>query len=356
MSLDLHCEMILDEYRQSLPLYRQLEQEVRADLDCIIADNNLYVNAIESRIKSLESLQGKLETKGQKYASLGDITDILGCRIITFYTDEVDKIASLVEKTFDIDWSNSVDKRKLRDLDRFGYVSLHYICHLPTDRCHDARLRSLPFEIQMRTALQHVWATINHDMGYKGDIEVPREHLRNMNRIAGMLELADEQFSRIRNEVTNYRRQVQTLVADGDFAHVPLDSDTFSSYLDIHPFHKLAERIAAINQAEIYHDNLMPYTKVLLRLGFKTLDDVERLIRDCSDAAFQLASHQITGTDIDIIALSVSIQNLCCVYTLQHGYGVAGLEFLFNTLADNPKSNHQRAVRIFEQAHKINIV
>ena len=356
MSLDLHCEMILDEYRQSLPLYRQLEQEVRADLDCIIADNNLYVNAIESRIKSLESLQGKLETKGQKYASLGDITDILGCRIITFYTDEVDKIASLVEKTFDIDWSNSVDKRKLRDLDRFGYVSLHYICHLPTDRCHDARLRSLPFEIQMRTALQHVWATINHDMGYKGDIEVPREHLRNMNRIAGMLELADEQFSRIRMAITDYRRNVQSLVADGDFDSVPLDGDTFRSYLQLDPFRHLAKRIALINQAEVFDDNLMPYLQVLLQLGFHTLGDVERLLRNSSDDAYQLALHQISGTDLDIIALSVTLQNLCCVHVLREGSGVLGLEFIFNALGGNAEANHQRAKRIFEQAQKINIV
>lgn len=356
MNLDLHSEMILDEYREKRPLFEKLQAVVDGEIRRIVADNHLYVTAMESRIKKEKSLVGKLELKGHKYATLSDITDILGCRIITFYTEEVDKIAALIEKNFEVDWDNSVDKRRLLDLDRFGYMSLHYICRLPLERCEDPEMHEYRFEVQMRTALQHVWATINHDLGYKTDIEIPREHLRNMNRIAGMLELADEQFSRIRMEITDYRRQVQALVADGDFDRVPLDGDTFRSYLELDPFHKLADRIASINQAEIYRDNLMPYLQVLLRMGFKTLGDLERLLHDYSDDAYQLALHQISGTDLDIMALSVTLQNLCCVYALRKGAGVNGLEYIFNSLGSNTEANRSRAERLYRQAKKINIV
>ena len=356
MNLDLHSEMILDEYREKRPLFEKLQAVVDGEIRRIVADNHLYVTAMESRIKKEKSLAGKLELKGHKYTTLSDITDILGCRIITFYTEEVDKIAALIEKNFEVDWDNSVDKRRLLDLDRFGYMSLHYICRLPLERCEDPEMHEYRFEVQMRTALQHVWATINHDLGYKTDIEIPREHLRNMNRIAGMLELADEQFSRIRMEITDYRRQVQALVADGDFDRVPLDGDTFRSYLELDPFHKLADRIASINQAEIYRDNLMPYLQVLLRMGFKTLGDLERLLHDYSDDAYQLALHQISGTDLDIMALSVTLQNLCCVYALRKGAGVNGLEYTFNSLGSNTEANRSRAERLYRQAKKINIV
>ena len=356
MNLDLHSEMILDEYREKRPLFEKLQAMVDGEIRRIVADNHLYVTAMESRIKKEKSLAGKLELKGHKYATLSDITDILGCRIITFYTEEVDKIAALIEKNFEVDWDNSVDKRRLLDLDRFGYMSLHYICRLPLERCEDPEMHEYRFEVQMRTALQHVWATINHDLGYKTDSEIPREHLRNMNRIAGMLELADEQFSRIRMEITDYRRQVQALVADGDFDRVPLDGDTFRSYLELDPFHKLADRIASINQAEIYRDNLMPYLQVLLRMGFKTLGDLERLLHDYSDDAYQLALHQISGTDLDIMALSVTLQNLCCVYALRKGAGVNGLEYIFNSLGSNTEANRSRAERLYRQAKKINIV
>ena len=210
--LDLHCQMILDEYLENLEIFDKMKNLVEDTLHKLVSDNGLYVNAIEARIKTEDSLTGKLERKGHKYKTLDDITDILGARVITFYTDEVDKIAALVEKNFDVDWNNSVDKRKLLDLDRFGYQSLHYICRIPQSLFADPEhpeINSYRFEIQMRTALQHVWATINHDTGYKSGIEIPKEHLRNINRIAGMLELADEQFSRIRMEISEYRRNVQ---------------------------------------------------------------------------------------------------------------------------------------------------
>ena len=359
MTLDLHCEMILDEFRETLPTLQRMRTIVEEQLSKMVHDNNIYVNAIESRIKTEESLAGKLERKGHKYKMLSDITDLLGARVITFYTDEVDKISALVEKSFVIDWSNSVDKRKLIDLDRFGYQSLHYICRIPERLYHDPEhpeINELRFEIQMRTALQHVWATINHDTGYKSGIEIPKEHLRNINRIAGMLELADEQFSRIRMEITEYRRNVQKLVADGNFDQVPLDGDTWRSYLTLDPFKKLADRIASINQAEVYQDNLMPYLEVFLKMGYKTLGDIERIIHDYSDDAYQLALHQIAGTDLDIIALSVTIQNLCAVALLRMGYGVPGLEHLYNALGGTATYNSQRAQRVYDEAVRINIV
>ena len=204
--LDLHCQMILDEYREELAIFEKMKEIVRAQLKKCVADNNIYVIAIESRIKTENSLAGKLELKGHKYKTLSDITDILGTRVITFYSEEVDKISALIDKVFEIDWENSVDKRKALDLDQFGYMSLHYICRIPKSLYYDAEhpeINDFRFEIQMRTALQHVWATMYHDTGYKSGIEVPKEHLRNMNRLAGMLELADEQFSRIRKEITD---------------------------------------------------------------------------------------------------------------------------------------------------------
>ncbi len=220
--MDLHCEMILEEYREAKPILERMLVEIPALLRETLAKNGILVTAVDARIKTEESLRGKLELKGNKYATLSDITDIFGGRIITFYTDDVDRIAAIVEQLFEIDWDNSVDKRMLHQLDSFGYNSLHYICRMPEF--------PFRFELQLRTTLQHAWASINHDIGYKTGVEIPREYLRRINRLAGILEMADDEFSRIRSEITDYRRRVQQLVQNGKLDDVLLDGDTFNRH------------------------------------------------------------------------------------------------------------------------------
>ena len=338
--LDLHSQLILDEYRERLPQLEQFKEEVLQMLREAVNRNGLVVTAIEARVKTEESLAGKLALKGQKYSCLDDITDIIGARIITFYTDDVDRVASMAEQLFDIDWENSVDKRRLHQLDSFGYNSLHYIC----------RLNGMRFELQLRTTLQHAWAAINHDTGYKSGVEIPREYMRQMNRLAGMLELADDEFSRIRTEINDYRRRVQQLVQNGKLDDVLLDGDTFRSYLQAQPLKALNKRIAAINQAEIQEMSLIRYLKVLLDLGCKTLGDVNRLIQENQEDAYRLARHQLGNTDLDIVSSAIGLQNICIVALLKQGEGKNGIVRMFNALNGFAPQNEELAQLMYNQA------
>ena len=359
MKLNMHTEMLLDEYHEQLPFFEKMETIVVERLRTCFDENNIRIAGLETRIKAEDSLANKIELKGYKYHSISDITDVLGVRVITFFSDEVDLVSALVEQLFDVDWENSVDRRKTLEIDRFGYMSLHYICRVPESMYKDAelpQLNKIRFELQMRSMLQHMWANMYHDMGYKSDVEIPVEYQRNMNRLAGMLELADEQFSRIRREINDYRRNVQSLVASGNFNEVPLNGDTFRSYLDLKPFRRLVVKIASINQAEIYEDNLTPYYNVLLHMGMRTIGDIERLRNEYSDGAYQLALLQLAGTGLDIVAQSVALQNICIVAILRQGFGEAGLVRLFAALYGESTYNVQRAQRIYEQAHKINLI
>ena len=343
--MDLHSEIILEEYREARPVFEKMQVEVTRILREALERNGLIVTAIETRIKTEESLAGKLALKGAKYATLSDITDILGARIVTFYTDDVDRIAAMAEQLFEIDWANSVDKRKLHQLDSFGYNSLHYICRLPG--------YNYRFELQLRTTLQHAWAAINHDTGYKSGVEIPREYMRRINRLAGLLEIADDEFSHIRTEINDYRRRVQQLVQNGQLDDVLLDGDTFRSYLNAQPFDKLNKRIAAINQAEIQEVSLINYLKVLKALGCNTLGDVARLRNKYEEDAYALARHQLGNTDLDIISSAVGLQNICIVCILSQGGGKIGLLRFFNALNGQDPQNEETAEITFKQASNL---
>jgi len=358
-NMDMHCEMIMEEFFDNQPTFEAIKKYTLDKIDNLLTENKILVTALEGRIKTEHSLAGKLELKGQKYASLMDITDIVGCRVITFYADEVDKIAALIEQNFEIDWENSVDKRKLHDPDQFGYMSLHYICRIPKEKYSDPSLYGLNdyrFEIQMRTALQHVWATAYHDTGYKSDVEVPKEYIRSLSRLAGVLEIADKEFSSIIRELADYRRKVIELVKGGNFSDLYLDMDTFKNYLELRPFKPLNDRIAAINRAEVQEQSHLPYLAILKEFGFKTLKDVEDLKNNYTDDAYRLALMQMGGTDIDIFMSTVAIQNLVTVYIIKNGMGEAGLKKFYTMLYGERTRNAAAAKELMEKAKKLNII
>jgi len=360
-NLDAHGEALLQQYRELYPKLDDLAKEAYDQLRRALREQGIYVTAIEYRVKTEKSLAGKLELKGAKYKNIYDVTDLVGLRVITFYTDEVDKVAAIAKRVFDIDWEESVDKRK-HQLDRFGYNSLHYICRLKNNCLGDAKSgclesdkktpqRPMPrFELQMRTALQHVWSTIEHDTGYKGDVQIPREYLRQFNRLAGMLELVDDEFSRLRLVLTDYRRHIQSLVKSGKLDDVPLSAGSFRSYLEMHPFDRLNRRIASVNQAEIYPVSLMPYLSVLKSFGLETLGDVQHFIDENSDDAHQLALSQLAVTDLDILSSSAALQYLSLVHVLKQGGGRDELKVFYDAVNGEDDANGILADIMLKQA------
>ena len=177
-----------------------------------------------------------------------------------------------------------------------------------------------------------------------------------MNRLAGMLEMADDEFSRIRTELTDYRRRVQTLVKNGKLDDVQLDGDAFRSYLQAGRFNPLNKRIAAINQAEIQETPLDNYLQVLKWLGCNTLGDVNRLIKRYEEDAYRLARHQLGNTDLDIISSALGLQNICIVCILSTGGGKSGLEQLFDMLNGTIAQNATLADITYEQAKTLSFM
>lgn len=231
-------EKILQEYDNNARLYEAFSKKVGQLLKEIIDGENISYNAITCRLKSKESLSNKIDIKQNKYHCLGDLTDIAGVRIITYYSDDVDKIINLVENEFEVDEKNSIDKRKALGSDRFGYCSVHYIVSF-----NQARLRlpeykhfkGLKCEIQIRTVLQHAWAEIEHDLGYKSEIGIPEEIRRNFSRLAGLLEIGDKEFLEIRNYLQSYSTQITEKINEDELNGNKLDVIILNEFIKTEP-------------------------------------------------------------------------------------------------------------------------
>jgi putative GTP pyrophosphokinase len=203
---------ILSEYDHQCDLLQEFTSATRRLIVDLLASNNRRVHSVTKRVKTRDSLAAKIRKATENtYRCLDDVTDLSGIRIITYYPDEVDAVAAIIQNEFDIDYDSSVDKRAILDPDRFGYLSLHYIAKLSKQRLRlteYTRFKNCRTEIQIRSILQHTWAEIEHDLGYKTKLAVPRHIRRRFSQLAGLLELADDTFVQIRNTLEDYESNI----------------------------------------------------------------------------------------------------------------------------------------------------
>lgn len=187
---------------------------------------------ITYRVKGRDSLSNKLLRKNNKYASIKEITDIIGLRIVIYFEDDIDKVAEVFKKEFKVDYPNSVDKRQVES-DKFGYRSLHYVASLNEARLNLTEYKKyneLKFEIQIRSILQHSWAEIEHDLGYKGESEIPETAKRTFYRVAALLEQADIEFVKLRKEILEHEIHIKEQIKKNNTS-IKLDKSAIIAFV-----------------------------------------------------------------------------------------------------------------------------
>jgi ppGpp synthetase/RelA/SpoT-type nucleotidyltranferase len=248
-------------------------------LSKLMQADNIRVHVIESRVKSRESLRMKLSRRDSRYRRQADVTDVIGVRVISLFSDDVDCVADLIKREFAVDEEHSADKRLATDPDRFGYQSLHFVVGLSPARAglpEYREFKGLKAEIQVRSILQHAWAEIEHDLGYKASEEIPIEFRRQFSRNAGLLETADWVFVSVRKGLAEYDKVLVHKTQESPES-VALDLNSVSAFIKQSSLIKeLDEAIAghygapvSFNTDSVAHDVLR-----LKKAGFRSLSEV----------------------------------------------------------------------------------
>ena len=336
-------------YAALLPKLTEAEKIIKKKLLDEISSAGIPTLEITHRIKDAASAVEKIKRKPDNYSCISDLTDLIGFRIICYFSDDVDKIASLVEELFVIDRENSVDKRQVINPTAFGYLSLHYICSLPESEDYPKELCGIKFEIQMRSSLQHTWAEIEHDLGYKSVYAIPREVRREFSRIAGLLELADESFVRIRNKLNDYTKKITEDIKKGNVSGVMIDSVTLSAYLKYNEkMQKLTKDIAAIQNASVIEqipESILPKLEVL---GITELGELESLAEREREHALELAEKLFEITELDEIASTAGLHFLCRAELIYGGHTDEEIYEFFAAGADNPERVRKQAAVVIK--------
>ncbi len=286
------------------------ESELRSRLE----QAGLEVHFVASRLKAEESLRRKIARPDKTYRRLWDVTDVVGVRVSTYFEDAIEDVARLVEERFTVDYRHSTDKLRFTDHGRFGYRSMHYVCAFPAaDAPHpDAR-----FEIQIRTALQHAWAEVEHDLGYKANDAVPELIRRRFSRIASLLEIADQEFVSIRRDLRRYREAVREEVSMGGRG-LPIDAVSLETAARAPRIETLDLELATMLGKPLADEVFYPgYLARMLRLaGLETTEDLRVAIDEHGPAM-----REIVGPYFDFArtALALEPTNLDAI---QRGYAL----------------------------------
>lgn len=225
----------VQEYQKNWQLYESFTIKLRKLIEELLEANELEVENVEYRTKSVERFSEKIRREDKSYDNpLSQVTDLCGLRVVTYYLEDVDKVGDIIRKEFLVDDENSLDKAEAMDPERFGYLSVHYVVSLSKGR---ARLTEWkPFsgfgvEIQVRTVLQHAWAAIDHKLRYKSAHEVPTNLKRQLFRLSALLELADTEFASLRTRAEATIEKYAADVKRGEL-DIEVNRDSLESYLE----------------------------------------------------------------------------------------------------------------------------
>jgi ppGpp synthetase/RelA/SpoT-type nucleotidyltranferase len=200
--LNRASKRFLTEYAAQISAAESATEIAGAIVERTVREVGAPIHAITARAKNLDSLRGKLRRKEYKKPGK-ELTDLIGVRVISYYSDSVDTIAERLEQTFEINKKESTDKRRGLGLRDFGYRSVHLIARLKAGHQLTAEgqfLRDRWFEIQIRSVLEHAWAEIEHEVVYKSGIKHTCDTTRRFAALAGTLELLDGEFLALRKE------------------------------------------------------------------------------------------------------------------------------------------------------------
>ena len=296
---------LLKQYDDNCRLYQAFVAEIEHQIKSILQTSELKCNNITSRLKTRESITEKIERKQGKYTDISNITDIAGVRIITYYSEDVDKIAEIIENEFDVDHENSIDKRKSLEPDKFGYCSVHYVVKMSAQRLllrEYQNYKDMKCEIQIRSVLQHAWAEIEHDIGYKSEITIPKEMRRSFSRIAGLLEIADKEFDSIRQALKEYENNVHAQIDDDNFSDSELDAVILDTLINNNQkIQTLSDHISNLFKQPLQetanHFEYESTIKQLNYLGIKTVKEINDAITLHLNSAMNIASKIIDHSD-----------------------------------------------------------
>lgn len=157
------------------------------------------IASYQARIKSAESMKAKLARQGfppTAASALRDVWDAAGVRLICPFVQNIDQTVALIRQIPGVQVLR--EKDYIRHPKPNGYRSYHMILSLPLRFLEKQPEHPIWLEVQLRTIAMDCWASIEHQLKYKQNIENQALIVRELKRCADEIASTDLSLQTIR--------------------------------------------------------------------------------------------------------------------------------------------------------------
>ena len=224
LSADKYAQL-QKEYDAVAPTAKSFADELSRQLITLLDQQKISLGfAVHLRVKTWESLRGKIERNRAPISSVTELSDLIGLRIVVLFRRDLERVTKIIDGHFTVLQKENTAARLAET--QFGYQSIHYLIQLPEGWFAFPTLKGmdgLKAEIQIRTVAQHLSAASSHVLQYKHESGVPSELRRTIHRVSALLETVDLEFERVIEENERYSANVEVAEPDQELDVITLE-------------------------------------------------------------------------------------------------------------------------------------
>lgn len=203
--IDFNKEIEKDDktFQKLMFIYKVAIKELQTKIEILqeeaqILYNYNLIEQVKTRIKEPESIIEKMQKKQCKLnyeQMIENINDIAGVRVICPIKKDVFVIRDLINKIPGIHILK--EKDYVTNPKKSGYSSYHLIVEVPIVLSKE--IIYVKVEIQIRTIAMDFWASLEHKMKYKADIEINNKKSKEWIKVAKIIERLDNRMMILNN-------------------------------------------------------------------------------------------------------------------------------------------------------------
>ena len=203
------------EFQELMMRYNCAIREVRTKLEVLNDELSIHhkrnpIEFITSRIKKPASIVEKLQRYGETVsveAIENSMNDVAGVRVICSFIDDIYAVADMLLRQDDVTLVKKKDY--IQNPKDNGYRSLHLIVEIPV--FFSNQKKAMRVEVQIRTIAMDFWASVDHQLKYKKDVENPEEVSKELKDCADIIAQMDTRMLAIKDKIYSGNRHTETV-------------------------------------------------------------------------------------------------------------------------------------------------